>query len=86
MTTLLNYLSLPQCDMRAGCGGRVTHIGEKGYVYCAACVPSRQGVERCRKMRQFERRLLATGNALPSYAPLSKPETLRLVAERKVVA
>jgi hypothetical protein len=72
----------PQCDMRADCDNRVTHIGEKGYVYCATCVPSRAGWERCRRLRAFELALLARGVALPSYRPLKKAETLAKVEER----
>lgn len=66
-----------KCDMDHGCTAPVTHIGEKGWVYCAEHAPCRSGWERCRRLRAFELRLLERGKALPSYAPLSKAETLR---------
>lgn len=73
----------PTCDMYADCGNRISHIGEKGYVYCAAHVGCRQGVERCRLLRPFELRLLQSGHALPSYKPLSEQETLQRLFARK---
>lgn len=33
------------CDMDKGCTNPVTHIGEKGYVYCAAHVERRRHIE-----------------------------------------
>ena len=66
----------PTCDMRHECTAPVTHIGEKGYVYCAEHVQCRRGVERCRRLRAFELRLLESGHALPWYKPRSKDETL----------
>lgn len=71
--------ALPHCDMREECSNKVTHIGEKGYVYCAECVPCRQGIERCRRMRPFELRILESGSPLPFYSPRSKAETLAAV-------
>ena len=71
-----------QCDMRSGCGNAVTHIGEKGYIYCAECATLRRGVERCRRMRPFERHLLFAGHALPFYSPRPKAETLAAIPER----
>lgn len=68
------------CDMREDCASPVSHIGEKGYVYCAACAQLRGYRERCRRLRAFELTLLAAGTPLPSYAPLSKAETLQRVA------
>lgn len=64
---------MPTCDMTKDCPNRVTHIGEKGYVYCAACAPLRRGQERTRRMRPWELRLLAAGHPLPSYTPIPKP-------------
>ena len=70
------------CDMRKDCKNPVTHIGEKGYVYCAICVPCRQGVERCRKMAGWERARIAAGKPLMSYAPITKDESDRREAAR----
>lgn len=58
-----------QCDMRRECTEPVTHIGEKGYTYCAEHVADRRGVERCRRMRAWEVDLLRAGKPLPSYEP-----------------
>lgn len=64
---------MPTCDMKRSCSNAVTHIGEKGFVYCATCAPLRSGFERTRKMRVWELRLLAKGEALTSYTPIRKP-------------
>jgi hypothetical protein len=64
------------CEMVAGCTHPVTHIGSKGYVYCAEHgVQRRQsGYERCRKMQPWELELIRAGKSLPSYEPRPKPE------------
>lgn len=72
-----------QCEMRAECAEPVTHIGEKGYIYCARCSPKRQGWERTRRLRAFEVALLRAGFALPSYKPLPLVETCTKVAENR---
>ncbi len=43
------------------CPNTVTHIGEKGWVYCASCAKDRQYWERCRRMRAWEIRRLEAG-------------------------
>ncbi len=55
------------CDMVKDCPERVTHIGEKGYVYCAKHAPLRQGWERTRKLRAWEVKQLQEGKPLRSY-------------------
>ena len=65
-----------QCDMDSTCTQPVTHIGEKGYIYCTAHVKNRRYVERCRKMRKWEIDLLKQGKPLPSYKPVRKPKVL----------
>jgi hypothetical protein len=57
--------------MAAGCQNPVTHIGAKGYTYCATCAPRRIGVERCRKLRSWEIAELKRGHAI-SYEPRTK--------------
>jgi hypothetical protein len=69
-------MPLPSCDMEKDCVSPVTHIGEKGYVYCAGHVGDRRGVERCRKMRAWEVKLLAEGKPLPSYKPIAKSKAM----------
>lgn len=58
-----------RCEMRSGCTGEVTHIGSRGYVYCAACAPVRRagGSERVRKMSAREVRMIREGVPLPKY-------------------
>lgn len=57
------------------CGAAVTHIGEKGFVYCAehAAVRREGGRERCRRMRGWEVKLIEAGTPLPSYKPARRP-------------
>lgn len=55
------------CDMKEGCTNPVTHLGEKGYVYCAAHVGDRVGWERCRKLTARERKHMEEGGTLASY-------------------
>ena len=62
------------CDMTNECTNAVTHIGEKGYVYCAEHAPERRGYERTRRMRVWERKLIEAGEPLPSYRPVAKPK------------
>jgi hypothetical protein len=65
-----------QCAMRDECRQPVTHIGEKGYVYCAEDAERRRqsGYERTRRMRVWELQLIANGQPLPSYTPQRKPQ------------
>lgn len=61
------------CNMRSTCLKPVTHIGEKGYIYCTECAGIRQGYERCRKMRAWELKLIKAGKPIPSYEYHGKP-------------
>jgi len=58
-----------KCDMTKDCTNQVTHIGEKGYVYCAdhAWERRQSGYERTRRMRGWELNLIRNGKPLPSY-------------------
>jgi hypothetical protein len=66
----------PPCDMTEFCQSAVTHIGNKGYAYCAEHAQQRRqyGYESTRKMRVWELQLLASGQPLPSYQPLPQPK------------
>lgn len=66
-----------QCEMTDACKAPVTHIGEKGYVYCGphAEVRRQAGSERTRKMRAWECALIEAGEPVPSYKPGPKPVT-----------
>lgn len=65
-----------QCDMEKDCRRPVTHIGERGWVYCAEHAECRRGFERCRRMRAWERALIEAGKQLPSYKPGPRPTGL----------
>lgn len=60
------------CDMKHDCSNPVTHIGEKGYAYCAEHASLRRGYERCRRMRQWEINLLNSGKQLALSRVLSR--------------
>lgn len=64
-----------QCDMKRDCAADVTHIGEKGYVYCGAHAVVRRARERCRKMTAGEKKTLLSGGTIASYRPAKKPRT-----------
>ena len=63
------------CDMTKDCQSAVTHIGSKGYIYCAehAIIRRQSGYERTRRMRAWELKLIAQGEPLQSYQPTKKP-------------
>lgn len=43
------------CDMRHDCAAPVTHVDEKGWLYCATHGPDRRaGGIRCRQLRPHE--------------------------------
>lgn len=43
-----------KCDMTKECPEEVTHIDEKGFLYCARHGYQRKNVMRCRKLRPAE--------------------------------
>lgn len=55
------------CDMVAGCSAPVSHIDDKGYVYCAPHGLDRRGARPCRKLRPYELRRLSRGGRLKRY-------------------
>lgn len=58
-----------KCEMKTDCTEPVTHIGDKGYIYCATHAVTRRqsGYERCRKMRPAELKLIESGKPLSAY-------------------
>ena len=62
-----------QCDGRKDCPDIVTHIDEKGFIYCAKHGVDRRGYpggiynRRCRKLRPHEVRRLQRGDVLKGY-------------------
>ncbi len=71
-----------KCDMHERCKMRITHIGEKGYIYCLSGAEQRRGWERVRKLRVWELRLLERGEQVPSYKPITQREHLEVQRER----
>lgn len=67
---------MPMCDMAMDCFAPVTHLGSKGYVYCAEHALSRRnsGYERTRGLLAWERRAIRNGETLTSYSRPSYAE------------
>lgn len=67
-----------QCDMKNECTQTVTHIGEKGYIYCAEHAIERRVYvgEHTRKMRKWEIDLIKSGKPLPTYKRLPRPKAI----------
>lgn len=42
------------CDMRSDCINTVTHVGNKGYIYCSSHAAARAGVEKTRELKKIE--------------------------------
>jgi hypothetical protein len=61
------------CEMEKDCAATVTHVGEKGYVYCKEHVDRRRGIERCRRLRKWEIALLTQGTPI-HYKYTGKPQ------------
>lgn len=57
-----------KCDMKLDCGASVTHIDEKGWVYCAQHGAIRKYTMRCRQLKPKELATLKSGILLISYA------------------
>lgn len=53
-----------QCDMEASCTAAVTHMDEKGFVYCATHGNDRKNYCRCRKLTAPELRVIAGGGSI----------------------
>lgn len=70
-----------QCDMSDDCTNPVTHIGEKGYIYCKEHALDRRRYpgERTRLMRVWELQLIAEDKPLPTYRRLPKAQAFAQV-------
>lgn len=55
------------CDMVRDCAAPVTHIDDKGYVYCTPHGEQRQSFRPCRKLRPHELRQLERGEPIKEY-------------------
>lgn len=56
-----------KCDMKRTCAEVVTHIDDKGYVYCRPHGIQRQSWRRCRLLKPSELKQLKAGTPLASY-------------------
>lgn len=56
-----------KCDMTIDCDQPVTHVDQKGYVYCTTHGIQRRGYQPCRTMRPFEITRLTSGQPLTKY-------------------
>jgi hypothetical protein len=56
-----------KCGMRRECQADVTHIDDKGYVYCREHGIERYSHRRCRQLTAKELRQLRSGIPLSSY-------------------
>lgn len=63
-----------KCDMEKNCGEPVTHIDEKGFVYCKEHGQTRRNYCYCRALRGWELTVLRSGKPLPSYEPITLTE------------
>lgn len=65
------------CDWSTDCNAPVSHLDEKGFVYCTEHGIGRRlySGRRCRKLRPWELKMVHAGKALPSYTPQPKPKT-----------
>jgi|SRR6185369_14428356 len=63
-----------KCDMKHDCARPVTHIDEKGFIYCAEHGQQRRNHKRCRKLQGWELQRLLEGKTVPSYKPISLKE------------
>ena len=60
------------CDGVKSCDSEITHIDEKGFIYCANHGKERQEYRRCRKLAAWELRLIEAGQPVPSYTPVKR--------------
>lgn len=66
-----------QCDMEDACHAPVTHLEDKGWVYCAQHAEDRRGMHRIRRLQPWELKVLASGEPLATYEPMTKQEYLQ---------
>ena len=57
-----------KCDGVVGCAGPITHLDNKGFIYCADHGVWRQETRgMCRKLRPYELNRLARGERIAKY-------------------
>lgn len=65
-----------KCDMVSDCTAEVTHIDNKGYIYCTEHGIERRDCRPCRALRKWELAMLKAGEQVPSYTPGPKPKAV----------
>lgn len=55
------------CDMTSDCLEAVTHIDQRGFVYCTKHGLQRRCYEPCRKLRDHELRKIKRGEPIAHY-------------------
>jgi hypothetical protein len=55
------------CDGKKGCESPITHMDEKGFIYCAIHGAWRKQYMRCRKLKPAELKTLQSGKPLTKY-------------------
>ena len=61
-------MELPMCcEWSKDCKGVVSHLDEKGFIYCASHGNVRKAAMRCRKLTPREKRTLQSGGTIQSY-------------------
>lgn len=65
------------CDMAKQCDASVTHIDNKGFIYCAVHGKERKYTHPTRQLAKWELTWLRRGDPIPSYTrrPMPKPAT-----------
>lgn len=56
-----------KCEMTEDCPQKVTHIDDKGYIYCARHGEIRKAYRRCRKLSPKELKTIEAGSPITSY-------------------
>ena len=64
-----------KCEMKRDCKQAVTHIDDKGFIYCHAHGVQRKGFRPCRQLTPKELGQLKGGMPLASYNPLTRDES-----------
>jgi hypothetical protein len=56
-----------KCEMADDCAGMVTHIDDKGFIYCKPHGEERKLWRRCRKLSSKELKTIKAQGAIASY-------------------
>lgn len=56
-----------KCEMNHTCANAVTHLDNKGFIYCTFHGLQRRTTHPCRKLRAYEVKRLERGEAVKRY-------------------